>query len=369
MAAVDVHSRAGLDRYRARVRGCLIGGAVGDALGWPIEAMSWDRIQAAHGRDGLTGLVLGPDGLAEVTDDTQMTLFTVEGLIRTSVRADRGVCHPPSVIHRAHLRWLDTQQLPGPPERPDGWLASLPWLYARRAPGNACVSGLRQGWMGTPARPQNPNSKGCGAVMRSAPFGLLPGAEAEQAFHLAAECATQTHGHPSGYLAAGAFAAIVRYLLEDKDLPEAVDGALDLLTRREGHQEVSAALHKAIGKPRGRPTTQDIEELGGGWVAEEALAIGVFCALAYPGPAEMRDALRLAVNHSGDSDSTGSICGNLLGARHGEMALPADWVADLEGRDTIVELADDLVTEFAQGGELRRDRTRFDRWHERYPGA
>jgi ADP-ribosylglycohydrolase len=359
--------RSWRERYRSRVRGCLLGGAVGDALGAPVEFLSLPRIREEYGPEGLTDLVrvAGP---ARITDDTQMTLFTAEGLIRASVRWDRGVCHPPSVVYRAYLRWLDTQQRPAPPPDPDGWLAAQSWLYARRAPGNACLSGLRAGCMGTPGQPQNPESKGCGAVMRSAPFGLHPGAAAEEVFDLAVECATQTHGHPSGYLAAGAFAAVIRELLDGRGLREAVDTALDLLARCPGHEEVVGALRGALTVPAD-PDPGHVERLGGGWVAEEALAIGVHCALSYPDAADLRRALLLAVNHSGDSDSTGSICGNLLGAWHGETALPPDWVADLEGRGTILELADDLAAEYTDAGRLHGGYGPHTSWTTRYPGA
>jgi ADP-ribosylglycohydrolase len=365
----DRPSREWRERYRSRVRGCLLGGAVGDALGAPVEFLSWDEIRETYGPAGTTGMVVSAGGLAQVTDDTQMTLFTVEGLIRASVRSDRGACHPPSVLHHAYQRWLDTQRHAQPPEHPDGWLASQPWLYARRAPGSACISGLSAGRMGTRDRPQNPDSKGCGAVMRSAPFGLHPWISARDAFDLAAECATQTHGHPSGYLAAGAFAAIVRALLDGLDLPEAVDVGLDLLARHPGHEEVSTALRRAPGAADRAPGPEEVERLGGGWVAEEALAIGVCCALAYPEPADARRALLLAVNHSGDSDSTGSICGNLLGAWHGETALPQEWIAGLEGRETILQLADDLVTECLDGGRPHGRGPSDPRRAARYPGT
>ncbi len=369
MTELDRSSRVWLERYRSRVRGCLLGGAVGDALGAPVEFLSLQQIWEKYGADGVTDMLVSEGGRAAVTDDTQMTLFTTEGLIRASVRWDRGVCHPPSVVHRAYLRWLDTQQRPAPPERPDGWLAAQRWLYAWRAPGNACLSGLRAGQMGTPEQPQNPDSKGCGAVMRSAPFGLHPDASPDNVFDLAVECATQTHGHPSGYLAAGAFAAIIRGQLDERCLRDAVDVALDLLASRPGHEEVSAALREAVA-PRGRePSPPDVQRLGGGWVAEEALGIGVYCALSYPDPTDVRRALLLAINHSGDSDSTGSICGNLLGAWHGETALPPDWVADLEGRSTIVELADDLAAEYTQGNQLHGDYRPDTRWTTRYPGS
>lgn len=363
-------SRRWREDYRSRVRGCVVGGAVGDALGAPIEFLSWHRIHAAYGSEGVTDMVSGPYGFAAITDDTQMTLFTIEGLIRASVRAERGICHVPSVVHGAYLRWLDTQRYSGPSASPDGWLAGQRWLYSRRAPGNACLSGLRQDGMGTPANPHNPNSKGCGAVMRSAPFGLVPPATPEIAFDLAAECATQTHGHPSGFLAAGAFAAIIRALLDGDALPDAVVGALRLLGERPGHEETTAALRQAMDLVRnGPPTPLNVEVLGGGWVAEEALAISVYCALSYPDPTEVRRAMLLAVNHSGDSDSTGAICGNLLGAWHGETAVPPAWVSVVEGRETILELADDLVTECTRADRSAGDHGPSPAWARRYPGG
>jgi hypothetical protein len=114
MTQVDRSSRGWQERYRSRVRGCLVGGAVGDALGAPVELLPWERIRELYGPDGVTGTVVGPGGQAQVTDDTQMTLFTAEGLIRASVRSDRGVCHPPSVLHRERrwaLRHLDRPTL------------------------------------------------------------------------------------------------------------------------------------------------------------------------------------------------------------------------------------------------------------------
>ncbi|GIF66194.1 putative ADP-ribosylglycohydrolase [Asanoa ishikariensis] len=282
---------------------------------------------------------------ALITDDTQMTLFTAEGLIRAGVRGEDVA----PAVHRAHLRWLDTQRRPAPPPDADGGLAGHAFLYARRAPGNACLSGLESGRMGTLADPANPDSKGCGAVMRSAPFGLDPRWTVEEAFAAAVECAVQTHGHPSGYLAAGAFAAITHEMvLAERGLVEAVEGALGLLRQRPKHDEVTAALEQALTLDRAA-TPERVETLGGGWVAEEALAIGVYAALAHP--TDVRRALLVAANHSGDSDSTAAIAGNLLGAWHGEAALPADWVLRVEGRDTIIKVADDLAGQFPHAGQ------------------
>ncbi|MCT9934881.1 ADP-ribosylglycohydrolase family protein [Planotetraspora sp. A-T 1434] len=354
--------------FQARVRGCLLGGAIGDALGAPIEFDSIAAIRRNHGKAGLGDLASDWRGkIGLVTDDTQMTLFTVEGLIRAHVRVrERGIGGGEvQVVRHAYLRWLDTQEHRSPPPADHlirtGRLRQQTWLYSRRAPGNACLSGLRADLgplaaPGTPG-PVNPGSKGCGTVMRSAPFGLAAN-DPSIAFKLAADCAQITHGHPTGYLAAGAFAAMVSFLILGRQLAEAVQNALDLLNEQPAHEETTAAIQAAVTlAARAEPAPEAVETLGGGWVAEEALAIAVYCALVSGDDVE--HALLLAVNHSGDSDSTGAVCGNLLGAQYGEAALPQRWLSRLEGRDAITELADDFTTQYT-GGRLAWDK---------YPGC
>lgn len=364
--------------YRDRVRGCLLGGALGDALGAGIEFLGLEEIRARFGPAGVTGLTGGYGVLAPITDDTQLTLFTAEGLIRASVRGrSRGICHPPTVLWQAYQRWLVTQRTGKPPAEVSGWLAAQPVLYARRAPGEACLSGLSQPKMGTLEHPANPGSKGCGTVMRSAPFGLLR-RDPEDSWSLAIECAVLTHGHPSGYLAAGAFAWIVARLLAGEPVGDAARSALDRAAQEPEGAEVADALRHALAAaakitPRvpgaGTDATllaREVEALGAGWVAEEALGIAVFCAVAAAG--DPAAALLAAVNHSGDSDSTGSICGNLVGAAHGMDALPADWLAELEGAAVVQEMADDLVREVTGSAEVADPwGEATSNWVTRYP--
>ncbi|MBT2444904.1 ADP-ribosylglycohydrolase family protein [Streptomyces sp. ISL-36] len=362
---------------RARVRGCLLGGAIGDALGNPVEFLSLDAIRRAHGERGVTGMVPDADGVTgRITDDTQMTLFTAEGLIRAHARAiGKGIGGGETAcLHHAYRRWLDTQNHPSPPARGGsdhvrtGWLRTQPLLYARRAPGNACLTGVAAGHVPSPhgpleTGPVNPHSKGCGTVMRSAPFGLT-GMPADQAFDLAARCAQITHGHPTAALASGAFAASVAHLLDGDSGHGAVLRAMELLRRRPGHEETTAALRAAVDlAAEGRPSAEKVESLGAGWVAEEALAIAVYCLLA---TASVEEALLLSVNHSGDSDSTGSLCGNLLGALFGDVRLPPEWLLLTEGRTMIAELADDFSLQF-EYGEIRPGVPVHS--NERYPGC
>ena len=295
--------------------GSLLGGAVGDALGAPIEFSSIDVIRRLYGPSGVVDL---PQ--LEITDDTQMTLFTLEGLLLARAR---GVDLVPAV-HAAYLRWLHTQG--GPVVADDGWLMADQRLHSRRAPGHTCITALKHN--------EKNNSKGCGGVMRAAPVAVWS-RDPREVFGLAAETARLTHHHPSGYLSAGVLAVIVQALLGGSDLLSAVAVARAELVRWDGHEEQTSLLDKAISL--GPLTPEEIESsLGGGWVGEEALAIGLHAALVAP---DFATALRLAVNHSGDSDSTGSICGNILGARDGVAVIPASWLSVLELRDVIERLA------------------------------
>ncbi|TCO50597.1 ADP-ribosylglycohydrolase [Kribbella antiqua] len=371
-------TRVEQEAWRARVRGCLLGGAIGDALGGPVEFEDSPTILAAH-PDGVRSFVSGSIGWppGTITDDTQMTLFTVEGLIRAGVRTDRGLGFTFAVVQHAYDRWLDTQTLNGPSGERDGWLQAEQWLYARRAPGTTCLSALTQARQGNDRIPQFGaqavnDSKGCGGVMRVAPFGLLPAwrwFDTESIFDAAADAAGYTHGHPTGKLASGALAALIHRICGGAELDKALDEVALMLAQRPHHEETSTALSRARqAAAAGTHSVQTVEQLGGGWVAEEALAIAVYAALACPAPEQFLDALALAVTHSGDSDSTGAICGNILGALHGETALPPELVFTVEGRPVILQLADDFALEFTQPERLHGDYGPHTPWTTRYPG-
>jgi ADP-ribosylglycohydrolase len=345
--------------------GCLLGGAVGDALGAPIEFLSWPLIERRFGPRGIREFAPAFGGIGRITDDTQMTLFTAEGLIRGEHRfVDRGLVNVDAVLHRAYLRWLltqvgDSSDVPWDPdigEDTSGWLLEQTFLYSQRAPGMTCLSALRGGETGTPDRPLN-DSKGCGGVMRVAPVGLV----ASDAFDLGCRVAAITHGHPTGWLAAGAFSQIISKVIGGCSIREAVEVALERCRRARGGAEVVHALTTCLTMldEGGDPIPERIEQLGGGWVAEEALAISAYCALSVPNP---KDALAAAVNHSGDSDSTGSITGNLLGAALGVEWLDADLLEQLEGRTVIERVADDLYDTFVSMSRAAFESGRYPPW-------
>ncbi len=331
--------------------GCLLGGAVGDALGAPVEFMGLEEIRRRYGDAGVTRFETAYGKKGAITDDTQMTLFTGEGLILSAVRSEYKET-PTIAIYHAYLRWLYTQNMGsqgqlvkshGTCAVVDGILTGHQALFSRRAPGQSCLSALGSGRMGSIDQPIN-DSKGCGGVMRVAPMGLACG-DAERAFRLGCEAAAITHGHPTGFLAAGCLAALISLLLGEKTLPEALDDVIRMLLNQPNVGECLDAIERAVAlSQRSEPSPEAVESLGAGWIAEEALAIGIYCALVAGN--DFNKGVLLAVNHSGDSDSTGSVTGNIIGVLHGSMAIPTPWLKGLELRELIEEVAGDLYDQF-----------------------
>jgi ADP-ribosylglycohydrolase len=364
---------------KRRYRGCLLGGAVGDALGAPVEFMSLAEIRETFGRSGITEFTTAFGRKGAITDDTQMTLFTAEGLLRAYVagaaRGDLSAVAP--FVANAYARWLTTQDLtPRVAEFDrDGWLFGVRELHAQRVPGAGCIAALEQMTrLGERARN---DSKGCGGVMRSAPVGLWcarldDGLSAERvarrALELGSDLAGLTHGHPTGRLAAGALSAVIALVAQELPLRSAVTAAKGLLLRYPGNGETLAAIGRAETlASRGVPRPEALVELGEGWTAEEALSIALACALAAP---DLETGVRLAVNHDGDSDSTAAIAGNLLGVVHGVEAIPKRWLLSLELRRVVLDTADDLAT-FPEWpiGEFMPDGFEASYWKRRYPAT
>jgi len=356
--------RRSVDHYT----GCLLGGAVGDALGAPVEFMTISEICRRYGVTGITSYVEYDSGDGEFTDDTQMTLFTAEALLRAKHRAQlKGIGGALGVIaHQSYLRWLSTQGIKLMQKKIDnGWLVQRHELHKRRAPGNTCLLALSSGIAGTLDRPVN-NSKGCGTIMRSAPVGLCFYGEPGRAFDVACELAAITHGHPTGYLSAGVFSAIISGLAVGANLEFSVLESVRILKKWQNHEETLLAVGRAIDlfklvRETGKVDPETLETLGGGWVAEEALSISIFASLLFE--KDFRTGVLYSVNHSGDSDSVGSVTGNILGLINGVEEIPKEWIDRLKGHQLVKQIAIDLFTEVK--GDLFNMN---EEWWEKYPG-
>ncbi len=340
---------------RDKIRGSLFGGAIGDALGYPVEFLRSKEIFSRYGEKGICAYRL-QDGQALISDDTQMSLFTACGILYGDTRLRmRGMGAPMSTyIYEAYLDWLSTQRGVKPEEKVS-WLCNVPALYSLRAPGNTCLEALGSGQMGTIKKPVI-NSKGCGGIMRVAPVALyFKNTETKDRISyvdkLGAAAAAITHGHPLGWLPSAALVHVISRLVYGgctygeglRDiLQECEDTLLDLYGDGEDMQKLFhlIALAEKLAE-NDRPDVENIEKIGGGWVAEETLAIALYCCLRYPD--DFDKALIASVNHGGDSDSTGAVAGNIMGAVCGYDRIAEKWKAELELKDVILEIADDLA--------------------------
>ncbi|MBR1830761.1 MAG: ADP-ribosylglycohydrolase family protein [Atopobiaceae bacterium] len=351
------------DVLKDRFEGCLLAGAAGDALGYAIEFWDETSIASHFGKDGIQTLAQAAecehDELAHFSDDTQMTLFTAEGLTHGMKRG-----HVPSSsdIWLAYREWLGTQgdtSRMDDPEQPRMAIYANSSLHELRAPGSTCLSAIRSSKDGgSPERPVN-NSKGCGGIMRVAPIGLAASiCDDIDPFVLGAQAAALTHGHPMGWLPAAALAGIVALLCtskspEDRDAQETLAmtarGVAGIIAHTFGDwgeaRELRDLMLHAVDlalSPEVRDDLDCIHELGEGWVGDEALLIALYASIAHAD--NVAESLRCAANHKGDSDSTASIAGNILGALWGREAFAAALdLSLLEEVDLISSVADELL--------------------------
>ncbi len=349
-----------------KIQGSLVGGAIGDALGYSVEFLSTDAIVNRYGEFGITEYTLDrTSGKALISDDTQMTLFTANGILmgetRSCMRGIGGVPH--MYVPQSYQDWLTTQetdyQTGSNIKRYNGnggisWLLDVPELYSRRAPGNTCLSALHvakrsKDYSDFIANPRN-NSKGCGGIMRVAPLGLHYGnvniAELDKE---GAMLSAITHGHPLGYMPSAVLTHILNRIVYPVDkvltlkeiIVEAKDTVCKIFKDTPYLDELCDIIDKAVELSENQASDKsNIKQLGEGWVAEETLAIAIYCSLRYEH--DFSGGIIAAVNHDGDSDSTGAVAGNILGAINGYAAIESKWKDNLELLDVLIEMSEDL---------------------------
>ena len=385
-------------RTRDRVRGSLMAGAVGDALGYTVEFMSRKSILAQYGNMGITKFDLASDGKALVSDDTQMTLFTACGMLTGVTRGYmRGIGgQPEKYVNGAYLDWYYTQTGKKREMLTNDfhftWLRDLPELAHRRAPGNTCLSAcesLLQGKM-----VQN-NSKGCGGIMRVAPMALLMAGywsrgkspySVQEMDEAGAEVAAVTHKHPLAFLPSAMLTHLIYRVIRMGEMEvktnisgialETID-ALDNIYKGKYEEEKRylANLTRMAVKlaANDKIDAENIRLLGEGWTGEEAWAIALYCAVRHVD--NMEEAIIAAVNHDGDSDSTGAVCGNIMGAIYGYEAMKRkklfcprgkELEQTLELSNLILTLADDLYTSCIISEYDPIDTPEKRQWYDRY---
>ena len=344
-----------------KIRGSLIGGAAGDALGYSCEFLSDDGIMKRYGSQGIRRFdtshwwnegrtdahALVSPGKAWISDDTQMTLYTAMGMLN----ANKSGYQRMHSICEAYVEWYFTQAGQIKRGYNQCWISDIPELRTHRAAGHTCINSLKEIYKGH--EPYN-NSKGCGGVMRVAPIPLAfiaDGGDINEIARMAGDSAYITHKNPCAYIPAAIEACIIyrlgRDLTPTRDsfknyIAEGISISREIYPREtECIDYLEHLIDKAIrfcNIPF--PDIECIYGLGEGWCGHDALAIAIYCAYKYFDDFEA--ALIAAVNHKGDSDSTGAVTGNILGAAIGYDDIPQFFKDALELHDVILHVADDL---------------------------
>lgn len=342
-----------MNNLQDKCRGSLVGGAVGDALGYAVEFDPLNEIRRKYGEGGICNYEL-ENGIAVFSDDTQMSLFTTVGLLNGNTDGALWDTDFLPYIRDAYIHWYYTQTMPSLSMRTN-WLTHIRNLWKQRAPGNTCMSALSI-LSTTDTRPVANNSKGCGGVMRVAPIGIYSAAHNREldmvkAGFLAGAAADLTHKHPLSTFASMALAMIVADCINHEKIDREkfrfivilrVFKLLELHYKDDDNlQNLKMQIEKALDLAESDvPDTEGICQLGEGWVGDEALAIAVFCVMRYID--DFQKCVVCAVNHDGDSDSTGAIAGNIIGAILGYSRIPLNYLTTLELKEVLVSVADDL---------------------------
>lgn len=317
-----------------KFKGCLLGMAIGDALGAPVEFLSLEKIKKKYGEKGISAFDVW-DGFkpGSYTDDTQLSLATAKACIHAHFNLMReGESRSQEFVYKRYSEWLESLKDP----------------FQVRHPGYTCMNVLQSGERGSIGNPINQSTEVSG-LLRTAAAGLAfpPG----MAFREGADYAALTHGHPTSYFAAGFFAEIIAQIIEGKSLQDAVELSIEQLTAFENHQDLLQHLEQALELFINQdPVEESIAALGDGITSAEVLALGMFCSLKHV--FEFPEGVQAAVNHSGVSTSSGLVTGALLGALLGHEAIPEGLISQLENAHEIEEIAEDMHKVFKQGKRI-----------------
>ena len=337
-----------MDQKTASYCGCLLGLAVGDAMGYTVDKKSWDEICEDYGPNGLLGYDL-VNGSADVTSYTQLAAFVCNGLLLSALRANPAL-HSKYVL--LGLReWSRSQQFRANAEKTFCWVAQIPGLRRRYCMDTRMLDALSRETLGTPEKP----------VFRSSHPSMLTAAmavglcheaarlEPERIGRLAAEAGAYTHGEPESFLA-GAFLAIaLARILQQPErplIPLYEEVCQDLENQFSADWPKAEAVTKLVRQAIALTRDPELTPLAamtllGCTTAASCAAGAVYATIIHV--ANIDEAMIVSVNHSGRSAAVGAVTGALLGAKLGVEALPEFYLESLECGKVLTELALDLT--------------------------
>lgn len=357
---------------RDSYRGCLLGLAVGDAMGYSVDSRTWPEIQEDYGPNGLLGYDL-VNGYAEVTSHTQIALFAANGLLLGLTRGQVLGRMAPYVryVGLALQEWAMTQRRYDQPRQNKCWTFRVPELRRRHCTDTRMVETLNRGQLGNLQDTFNKHDTpaSISAAIIAGLFANPDRMENTEVAMLGAESIALTHGSPYAFLPGAIVAELISRCVyhPDRPLVELVEATLHSFETRFSHDfpqtaEIAALVRKALMlTKKAEILPQQAMELLKCDTGAEVLAGAIYAAQVCC--ADFDNAMVVAVNHSGRSAAVACLTGAILGTRLGEEGLPEFYMDGLEIRDVLEEMADDLL----QGCPMTRENKLFDAdWDQKY---
>lgn len=343
-----------MPREISAFRGCFLGMAIGDAMGYTVEEMSIKEIRAEYGPDGLLGYDLR-NGSAEVTSYTQVAAYVANALLIHVTRGKPGT--QLQYISAAMREWHKRQHFPRDPAKSLFWVSQIPELRRKFCRDARMMDAMRQQTLGTPEKPIN-SAVTPGAIMAGAVMGMAfdpARMEPQEIGKLATQTVALTHGDPEAFLSAAVLAYTVAGLIQapEEPLKNQFAFAIDAVQAMYGSRfpkanDLATQLKRVINMvfaPDADPM-RDMEILSCR-TAGQCLAGAMYACLS--SRMDFDTAMITAVNHSGRSAAVAAITGAILGLMLTEEKLPEFYVESLAASRSLRVLADDL----AQGSPTR----------------
>ena len=345
--------------------GCLLGLAVGDAMGFPVDDKTWEDICAEYGPNGLLGYDLR-NGSAEVTSHTQIAAYIANALLVALTRGRHGSYV--QYITLALREWAKRQHFPRDPDKSPFWVSQLPQLRKRACKDARMLDALRAETLGETEHAIN-NAVSAGSLPEAVAIALFfdpRRMEPSQVGTLAADALALTHGNPETFLTGVTLAYALAGILQQPEcsLEEQFLQACSAMQSQFGfrfpqgdlvEQRIVSAIEQAKSS---QFTPRDGIERLECYTASSCLAGAVYACLKYPD--DFDNAMILAVNHSGSSSAVAALTGAILGAKMGREALPDFYLESLEAAPALEQLALDLATGSLTSGLFNDD------WDHRY---
>ncbi len=335
-----------MEQRELAYRGCLLGLAVGDAMGYTVDKKCWDEICRDYGPNGLLGYDL-VNGTAEITSYTQIAAFVCNGLL---LAAARGYAEKyPKFIALSLREWAKSQQFRGAAEKTFCWLAQVPQMRRRCCMDTRMLDALNRDTLGTPQAPVL-RSDTPGSLTAAVAVGLMydpQRMDLAKLLHLGAESVAFTHGTPESFLSGAVVAGSVASIIAEPEKPmaqhflQAARAVTEVFDLPEAAM-VAKLIERAVALSKD-PELSPLAAISmlGCTTAAECLAGAVYACVIHP--ANFDEGMIVSVNHSGRSAAVASLTGAFLGAKLGAEALPEFYLESLEQVDILCELAEDMT--------------------------